>query len=88
MLKIGVQTGGGWYDHNNALASLEYIKSCGFEAIDYNIDTFLRPEPMAKDGVITPTLFDKSTEELLEWIKPLKDASEATGVEEIGRAHV
>ena len=80
MLKVGVQTGG-WYDHDNALASFEYIKSCGFEAVDYNIDIYLRPDPMAKEGVITPTLFDKSIEELLEWIKPLKDASEATGVE-------
>ena len=79
MLKIGVQTGG-WYDHDNALASFEYIKSCGFEAVDYNIDIYLRPDPMAKEGVITPTLFDKSIEELLEWVKPLKEASEATGV--------
>ena len=80
MLKVGVQTGG-WYDHDNALASFEYIKSCGFEAVDYNIDIYLRPDPMAKSGVITPTLFDKPIEEIIEWIKPLKDASEATGVE-------
>ena len=80
MLKVGVQTGG-WYNHDKALESFEYIKSCGFEAVDYNIDIYLRPDPMAKEGVITPTLFDKSIEELLEWVKPLKEASEATGVE-------
>ncbi len=80
MLKIGVQTGG-WYDHDNALKSFEYIKECGFEAVDYNIDIYMRPDPMAKDGVITPTLFDKPIEEIIEWVKPLKDASEATGVE-------
>ena len=30
MLKVGVQTGG-WYDHDNALKSFEYIKECGFD---------------------------------------------------------
>ena len=39
MLKTGVQSAG-WYDRNKPLESFEYIKSCGFEAVDFNIDHY------------------------------------------------
>ena len=38
MLKVGLQSAG-WYDKNEPMKSFEYIKSCGFEAADFNIFT-------------------------------------------------
>ncbi len=78
MIKIGVQSAG-WYNHEKATESFEYIKSCGFDAIDYNIDLYMSTGKLAKEGIY-PTVFDKPTEEVLEFFKPLKEASEATGV--------
>ena len=78
MLKVGVQSAG-WYDKNEPMKSFEYIKSCGFEATDFNIDHYLNTGKLEKEGLM-PTFFDKSTEEILEFFTPLKEASEATGV--------
>ncbi len=78
MLKIGVQSAG-WYNHAEALKSFEFIKECGFEAVDYNIDHYLSPSKLVKEGIY-PTLFDSSVEEILEYFRPLKEASEQTGV--------
>ena len=79
MLKVGLQSAG-WYDKNEPMKSFEYIKSCGFEAADFNIDHYLNTGKLDKEGLM-PTFFDKSTEEILEFFTPLKEASEATGVE-------
>lgn len=78
MLKVGVQSAG-WYDKNEPMKSFEYIKSCGFEATDFNIDHYLNTGKLDKEGLM-PTFFDRSTEEILEFFTPLKEASEATGV--------
>ena len=78
MLKIGVQSAG-WYDNEKPLESFEFIKSCGFEAVDFNIDHYLSPGKLAKEGLM-PTFFDRSTEEILEFFTPLKEAAEQTGV--------
>ena len=78
MLKVGVQSTG-WYDKNEPMKSFEYIKSCGFEATDFNIDHYLNTGKLDKEGLM-PTFFDRSTEEILEFFTPLKEASEATGV--------
>ncbi len=78
MLKVGVQSAG-WYNHAEALKSFEFIKECGFEAVDYNIDHYLSPSKLVKEGIY-PTLFDSSVEEILEYFRPLKEASEQTGV--------
>lgn len=87
MVKVGIQSEG-WYDHSNAIASFEYIKSCGFDSVDYNIDEYLDYALCKKMSIegICPTLFDRSTEELLEFFKPLKEAAEKTGVR-IGQMH-
>lgn len=79
MLKIGVQSAG-WYDHARALESFEYIKSCGFEAVDFNIDHYLSPGKLVKEG-LQPTFFDQPARDILEFFRPLKEASEQTGVE-------
>lgn len=78
MLKTGVQSAG-WYDKNDPLGSFEYIKSCGFEAVDFNIDHYLNTGALAKEG-IKETFFDQSVEDILSFFTPLKEASEKTGV--------
>ena len=80
MLKIGVQTLG-WYRAEDPLGSFEYVKSCGFDAVDFNIDQYFPTEVLAKQGAPYTSVFDKSVEELLAYFKPLKDAAEQTGVE-------
>jgi len=84
VLKVGVQSAG-WLNKEDMLPSFEYIKECGFEAVDFNIDHYVSSAKLSKEGIY-PTVFDKSTEELLEFFKPLKEASEKTGVE-IGQMH-
>ncbi|MBE6596950.1 MAG: sugar phosphate isomerase/epimerase [Ruminococcaceae bacterium] len=84
MLKIGVQSAG-WYNRETPLESFEYIKSCGFESVDFNIDHYLSPKKLKEEGIY-PTVFDGSIEEVLEFFTPLKEASEKTGVI-IGQMH-
>ena len=79
MLKIGVQSAS-WYNREDPLASFEYIKSCGFDAVDFNMDYYVSPRKLDKEG-IGETFFDLSTEEILAHFAPLKEASEKTGVE-------
>ena len=79
MLKIGVQSNF-WYDRENPLASFEFIKSCGFDAVDFNIDNYLSTAKLNKEG-LQETFFDQSIEEILAYFTPLKEASEKTGVE-------
>ncbi|MBE6711884.1 MAG: sugar phosphate isomerase/epimerase [Ruminococcaceae bacterium] len=78
MLKIGVQTAR-WYDKADPMGSLTYIKECGFDAIDLNIDTSMKTARLVEEGIF-PTIFDKSVKELQEYYAPLKEASEKTGV--------
>ena len=84
MLKVGVQSAG-WYNKNDPLGSFEYIKACGFESIDFNIDHYMSTGKLVKDGIY-PTLFDKPIEEICAFFTPLKEASEKTGVI-IGQMH-
>lgn len=78
MLKVGVQSAG-WYNANDPLGSFKFIKECGFEAVDFNIDSQIKMKRMLKEGIY-PTIFDKSVEELKEFYAPLKQAIEETGV--------
>ena len=84
MLKVGVQSAG-WYSKNDPMGSFRYIKECGFESIDFNIDHYLSTAKLVKEGVY-PSFFDQSIEDILAFFTPLKEASEATGVE-IGQMH-
>ena len=84
MLKVGVQSAS-WYNKNKPLESFEYIKSCGFETVDFNVDLELYAPTLARDG-ITPSHFDLPLAEFLEYYRPFKEASEATGLT-IGQMH-
>lgn len=77
MHKIGISTTK-WYHHDNPLKSIEYIKSCGFDAMDLNLNPFINTAQMAKEGR-TPNFFDQSIEEILAFFQPLKDACKKTG---------
>ena len=78
MNKVGVQSEG-WYHDSDPLASLAYIKSCGFDAIDFNINRYVSTPRLAEEGLY-PNLFDRSREELIAYFTPLKQAAEQTGV--------
>ena len=84
MLKVGVQSAG-WYNKNDPMGSFQYIKDCGFESIDFNIDHYLNIGKLVKEGVY-PSFFDQSVEEILKFFTPLKEASEKTGVA-VGQMH-
>ena len=60
------------------MESLEYIKECGFEGIDYNFGRLYRD---TLDQEKLTSFYDKSLEELYEFFAPLKKAMEQTGVE-------
>ncbi len=85
MVKVGVQSAG-WYDKKDPAPSMKYIKECGFESIDFNIDHYLDVKTMSKTGEVVESIFDKPVEEVLEAFRPLKEASEASGVE-VGQMH-
>lgn len=55
------------------------IKECGFEAIDYNFDWFLKGDYI-RSGELTP-FWDKSLDELYEYFKPTKEAALRHGIE-------
>lgn len=67
-LEIGVQSGN-WYDESQPEDSVRFIKECGFEAIDYNINNLF---DASFDKEHFTSLFDKSLDELYEYFSPLK----------------
>lgn len=84
MLKVGVSSAG-WYHDSDPLGSLEYIKSCGFQSVDFDLSVYLDQKKLLAEGIY-PTVYDKSVEELLAYFAPLKEASKKTGVV-IGQIH-
>ena len=77
MTKIGVQSGN-WYNYDDPKGSIKFIKECGFESIDYNIDNRL-PGKLIRNGEVGG-FFDMSIEEMLEYHRPLKEALQEYGV--------
>ena len=78
MLEIGIQSAH-WYKSTDPTGSFRFIKECGFEAVDFNMDQYINVKKAAAEGIY-PTIFDGDTAEVLEFFKPLKEASEETGV--------
>lgn len=77
MNKIGVQSGN-WYNYDDPEGSIRFIKECGFDSIDYNIDNRL-PGSLIRKGEVGG-FFDMSVEEMLEYHRPLKEALAKYGV--------
>lgn len=78
MQKVGISTAG-WYDDKKPLASLQYIKECGFQSFDLNFSPYLNTTKANKEGLY-PNLFDQSIEEILAFFSPLKEAIKQTGI--------
>ena len=78
ILLIGMQSGGGWYDHDNDDLGMQRAKACGIEAIDYGMDRYFNPDKYIK-GEKFP-LFDLPLEQFIAHFEPLKKASEKHGV--------
>ncbi len=79
MLKVGVQSAR-WYDKNDPDGSFAYIRSLGFEAVDFNMDHYVPVDQIVKSGTLLPTVFDGTAEEVLTFFQPLKEAAEKHGV--------
>ena len=71
MLRVGVQSGP-WFSIEDPEGTIRFIKECGFETIDFNIDTNL-PGSKIGSGELT-AFFDQSEEELYEYYRPMKEA--------------
>lgn len=80
--KISVQSAR-WYDEQHPEESMKYIKECGFEALDYSIDSLFR---RTLDEERLTSLFDRSVPEIVEYYTPLKKSANEHGIS-IGQAH-
>ncbi len=67
-----------WYEEDQQLEGLRFIKECGFEGIDYYFGRLYRD---TLDTEKLTSFYDKSLEELYDFFAPLKKAMEETGVE-------
>lgn len=64
--------------------AFEFIKKCGFDALDYNLDTKLVASQINKSE--KGSFYTKSFEELEEYYAPIKAAAKETGIV-FGQAH-
>lgn len=79
---ICVQTGN-WYDKRfggdaHADEAFAFIKSCGFNAVDFNIDQTMNAGLISRGE--RNTFYDASLEELLELYRPVREAALRHGV--------
>ncbi len=79
MLKISVQSAG-WFQKDDPMGSFAFIKACGFEAVDFNIDHYLPVKKLVKSEEAPTSFFDQPTEDILAFFTPLKEAAEAQGI--------
>lgn len=78
-MRIGVQSAR-WYEESDPDGSFAYIRSLGFDAVDFNIDHYVPVGNMKKSETLLPTVFDGTVEEVLAYFTPLKEAAEKHGV--------
>lgn len=87
MHKLSVQTAD-WlnvlFDEMNPEEGFRFIKDCGFEGVDFNLDHTL-PSDLLKAGKRND-YFDAPVEEILERYRPVKEAAEKVGIS-IVQAH-
>ena len=79
MLKISVQSAG-WYKKDDPDGSFAFIKKCGFEAVDFNIDHYLSVKTLVKSEAEPTSFFDQPIEDILTFFTPLKEAAEKHGI--------
>lgn len=81
-LPVSVQTGD-WFDdlfggEHNADEAFAFIKNCGFDTLDLNLDHALSPGKISKGE--TSDLMDKPIGQILDYYRPVKEAAEKHGV--------
>ena len=79
MIKVGVQSSG-WYNREDPDSSFAYIKSCGFDAVDFNIDHYIPVAALIKSEEAPKSFFDQSVEDILEYFTVMKDAALKHGI--------
>ena len=77
MHRVGVQTAH-WYQESDPDGSFAYIKSCGFDTVDFSMATKLHGSHIKK-GELT-TFFDQSLDEIFEFYRPVKAALQKNDV--------
>ena len=73
MLRIGTQSGN-WYKDSDPDGSIAYIRSCGFDAVDFDLNAYIRAADIRAAGEPYSSFYDKPLEELFEFFAPLKEA--------------
>lgn len=74
--KVSVQTAR-WFDEKEPTKSMAYIKECGFEAVDYSMDSLFK---RSFDAEKLTSFFDKTIPELEAYYRPLKESAKANGI--------
>ena len=77
-MKIGVQSGYAYSDADYE-SGLLMLKEAGFDAVDFNIDNKISVRMLREEG--KNEFFSKSTEEILEFYRPQKEAADKAGIE-------
>lgn len=80
MLRVGTQSDQ-WYSDSDPEGSIVYYKSCGFDAVDFNLHCYIPIGELEKKGPPYTSFYDKSLEELYEYFRPLKEACKKHDVE-------
>ena len=75
MLRIGTQSDN-WYSDLDPEGSIAYIKSCGFTAVDFNMNAYIKVGELHDGTPPYTSFYDKSIPELYEYFTPLKEACE------------
>ena len=75
MLRISIQSAC-WYQKDDPDASFAFIRSCGFEAVDFGIDSYLPVRKSQESGESPASIFDQDIGEILERFTPVKQAAE------------
>lgn len=75
-LEVSVQTAR-WFDEKKPVESMKFIKECGFEGVDYNINSLFQ---FSFDEENLTSFFDRSLEEIYEYYVPLKEAAKENGI--------
>lgn len=87
-LKVSIQTGN-WYNRvfngdQNPDEAFAFIRSCGFDTLDYNIDNTLTPAEIRSCNL--NHFYDDDFETLKEYFRPIKEAMEHHGIS-FGQTH-
>lgn len=75
-LLVGIESGF-WYNPEKPDESMRFIKSCGFEAVDFSFNKLYRE---SFDAEKLTSFYDKSLDELITYFTPLKKAAEENGI--------